>query len=122
MRNERGFTLIELAIVMAIIGVLATIAIAQYTKHTNEARNVLALTELRIAMDAEEAYYVDNGAYTRDNAALEPYGLRHNPNVLVYLDYVEENNQRYTIMAIHHHGTKRYVVEGPGGLIDGQPK
>ena len=43
---EKGFTLIELMIVVAIIGVLASIAIAQYPDYTSRSRAAGAVSEL----------------------------------------------------------------------------
>ena len=48
MRNKKGFTLIEIMIVVAIVGILAAIAIPAYLDHTVKAK----LTEVSTAMDA----------------------------------------------------------------------
>ena len=52
--NEKGFTLIELMIVIAIIGILAAIAVPQYQTYTNRARFsevVLATTPYKTAIE-----------------------------------------------------------------------
>ncbi len=63
-KSEKGFTLIELMIVVAIIGILAAIAIPQFASYRARAYNVAAESDLRNMMTGEEGYYVDNDTYT----------------------------------------------------------
>ncbi len=59
-KNQKGFTLIELMIVIAIIGILAAIAIPQFSAYRTRAYNSAALSDLRNCRTAMEAYYADN--------------------------------------------------------------
>jgi len=63
-KSEKGFTLIELMIVVAIIGILAAIAIPQFSSYRARAYNAAAESDLRNIMTGEEGYYVDNDTYT----------------------------------------------------------
>ncbi len=58
-RNQKGFTLIELMIVIAIIGILAAIAIPQFTKYRAKAFNAAALSDARNLKTDLEAYYAE---------------------------------------------------------------
>jgi type IV pilus assembly protein PilA len=61
--NGSGFTLIELLIVIAIIGILASIAIPQFTSYRQKSYNSAAQSDLRNVKTNLEAYYADYQHY-----------------------------------------------------------
>lgn len=62
-RNRKGFTLIELLIVVAIIGILAAIAIPQFSQYRQKGYNSAATSDLKNSKTALEAYFADNQKY-----------------------------------------------------------
>lgn len=63
LRNSLGFTLLELMIVMAIVGILATLAEPSFHTATVKAREAALKKDLFIFRDAIDQYYADHGAY-----------------------------------------------------------
>lgn len=58
-RNQKGFTLIELMIVIAIIGILAAIAIPQFSSYRAKSFNTASVSDVRNLRTDLEAYYAE---------------------------------------------------------------
>ena len=62
-KSTAGFTLIELLIVVAIIGILAAVAIPQFSLYRAKAYNSAAQSDLRNIKTLMEGYHYDNQSY-----------------------------------------------------------
>ena len=71
--KERGFTLIELMIVFAIIGILAAIAIPNFLRFQMKAKSSEGKTNIAAIRTAEEGYFAEFGNYV--TAAASPATL-----------------------------------------------
>lgn len=64
LNKDRGFSLIELMIVVAVAGILAAIAYPSYLDSVQKSRRADAKASLMAAVQRMEAYYARNGSYT----------------------------------------------------------
>lgn len=64
MKKSQGFTLIELMIVVAIVGILAAIAMPNYQRHVIRASREAAQTELMQMAAVQERIYLNSSTYT----------------------------------------------------------
>jgi type IV pilus assembly protein PilE len=65
MRNHkrRGFTLMEMMIVVAIIGLLAAIAVPSYLQYTRKGQRAAARAAIMAAMQQQERFFTQNNTY-----------------------------------------------------------
>ena len=116
--REEGFTLIELMIVIAIIGILAAIAIPQFSAYRTRSFNSAAQSDLRNFATAQEAFFVDNQRYCGTAADLvgDTYGAFTSENVT--LNVVNATAETYNMTSRHSAGDTTYTLIGPGGTIN----
>jgi len=116
-RAGDGFTLIEILIVIAIIGILAAIAIPQLSIYRTRAFNKAAVSDLKNAAIAQEAYHGDHLQYCSSLTTIEspPYNFYLSQGV--ELTIVSADDAAYVMEAYHPSGDVTFTASGPGGAI-----
>lgn len=116
--RARGFTLVEMLLVLVILAVLAAIVIPKFSGRSEQARTTAAKSQISSIELALDAFEVDNGFYPKGNAGLTalietptgaqnwkgPYlkkGIPLDPwgNAYVYT-YPGRNNADYDLMSM----------------------
>ena len=111
--GQKGFTLIELMIVIAIIGILAAIAIPQFVSYRQKGYNTKAKGELKSFYTACQAYLAD--VPTATNCALATVAPWFNPSTDITITVAGFPTMVATT-SYHSAGTSTYTILSSGNI------
>jgi type II secretory pathway pseudopilin PulG len=98
---------------MTIIGVLAAIAIPQFAYYRVRAFDADAISALRTASLAQEAYYTDYQTYASEGSSSVIEALSDDVILVIAV-----TGKTYLMSASHKNSPNQYIMEGPGGSIE----
>jgi prepilin-type N-terminal cleavage/methylation domain-containing protein len=114
--NSKGFTLLELMIVIAIISVLAAIALPHFARYRHQASNASAETSAKNAFVTAQAYFNDYpGGSLSSVDSLKDLGFRDTSDVTVG---VSGDLDTLLITTYHSTGDKTYTVSADGDITN----
>jgi general secretion pathway protein G len=70
-KSGRGFTLIEVLVVIVVLSILATLVAPEIFKHVGSAKDATARSQIEMLGAALDAYRLDNGAYPTTDQGLQ---------------------------------------------------
>jgi type IV pilus assembly protein PilA len=105
-RRQGGFTLVELMITIAILGILAAISIPNFRSYRDKAEYASMLTTLKYLMDGEDFYFLENGSFYPKNI---PKGTAMDIPELAY-SFADGHKNRYRIRVTNNRRRNRYII------------
>jgi general secretion pathway protein G len=131
--NERGFTLIEIMVVIIILGILASYVAVRLTGQTEEARRTQARVQIESFGTALALYKLDNGSYPSTeqglNALVEPPTVGDLPRKWREGGYLEKSKvppdpwkNEYIYLSPGLHGDVDIISYGDDGEPGGEGK
>jgi type IV pilus assembly protein PilA len=111
-----GFTLVEILVVIAVIGLLAALAIPQFMAYRSEAVDAEMKSDLRNASIAVEAYFAKQTVLPASTGEITGYGFQTSPGVT--LTYVVLSSTSYRLTAAKTGGTQpSFIYDSVTGSI-----
>jgi len=113
-KSQKGFTLIELMIVIAIIGILAAIAIPQFSAYKARGYNASSKSEVKNAYTAAQAFLSDSPGGTPTLAIIAAYGYQQGANTTTVVTGAAGGVT--TITAVHSGGGSTFSINSVGTI------
>jgi prepilin-type N-terminal cleavage/methylation domain-containing protein len=117
---RRGFTLVELMIVVVLIGVLASLVVPSYVKSVEEVKKQEAITNLQVTRLGERLYHQDNATYTTTWSDLSTYvdiGFRTQANRNFNYSITSANATAFSARAARtNNASHRVTIDQDGNI------
>ena len=118
-KSTKGFTLIELIVVVVIIGILAAVAIPSFLSQRTRAFNAATISDMRNLSVELEAFYAGNLSYptaAQFDDAIENVTLSEDVTIAVHVDpTANQGNGAFILVGTHARTTQTFVADSTAG-------
>ena len=114
-RGQKGFTLIELMIVITIISILTAIAIPQFLAYRTRGLSTSTNSAMRNAFTAATAFFDDSPGGKLTPAIIQTYGYQAEPHITITISGAG-TIENFTLQAVNSAGGSTFQID-QGGMI-----